>query len=267
MQYWKLCLVGAVLALAANADQDLDGNLANDGVTDDTANNDVEDVDNVDVEGDDLEVDDEEDEEEEPLDLTLTEKEQPLFEAEAELSANYDDQCFRCIYEGYAFCSEDGKTGSCMPAFCAEKDPIAEGKCNLKGHSCANTTMLAVSQCWMSDEVITTCPSTIVITDAHVNTVKNDVQTKTDNGEDLSLYPLVDTEVVTIPAGQGCRISVTSDTSEDIMGGFQLTTRPDEVLGLITVLTDLQEFDETTSKMFSEETKDFSKEYTGNVYV
>ena len=57
------------------------------------------------------------------LDLELTDKELPLFEAEIEEAKLYNDMCFRCIYEGYSFCSSDGRTGTCLPAFCANDDP------------------------------------------------------------------------------------------------------------------------------------------------
>lgn len=51
------------------------------------------------------------------------------------------------------------------------------------------------------------------------------------------------------------------------MGGFQITTRDEEILGLITSLTDGDDYNSSNTAMFSKETQDFSPEYTGNVYV
>ena len=51
------------------------------------------------------------------------------------------------------------------------------------------------------------------------------------------------------------------------MGGFQITTRDAEILGLITSLTDGEDYNSSNTAMFSPETQDFSPEYTGNVWV
>ena len=36
--------------------------------------------------------------------------------------SEYDNKCFHCINEGYAFCSTDGKTGTCVDASCEEEN-------------------------------------------------------------------------------------------------------------------------------------------------
>ena len=126
MKFWKVCLVGAVLALTASADDHEDDVGAPD--SNDTLDGDGEVIiDDSDLLDDDLEDDIDEllDEIDDlsALDLELTDKELPLFEAEVEEAKVYNDMCFRCIYEGYSFCSSDGRTGTCQPAFCANDDP------------------------------------------------------------------------------------------------------------------------------------------------
>ena len=124
MKFWKVCLVGAVLALTASADDHEDDVGAPD--SNDTLDGEVI-TDDSDLLGDNLDDDIDEllDEVDDflALDLNLTDKELPLFEAEVEEAKVYNDMCFRCIYEGYSFCSSDGRTGTCQPAFCANDDP------------------------------------------------------------------------------------------------------------------------------------------------
>ena len=126
MKFWKVCLVGAVLALTASADDHEDDVGALD--SNDTLDGDGKVIiDDYDLLDDDLDDDIDEllDEVDNllGLDLALTDKELPLFEAEVEEAKVYNDMCFRCIYEGYSFCSSDGRTGTCQPAFCANDDP------------------------------------------------------------------------------------------------------------------------------------------------
>ena len=72
-------------------------------------------------------------------DLTATE--QALFADEEIAAAAFSDNCFRCLYEGYSFCTDDGKTGTCQPAFCVKilDDNGKEVKglpCTLRGNKC-----------------------------------------------------------------------------------------------------------------------------------
>ena len=233
MQFWRVCLLGAVLALTANGQQDGDvagnDNDLNDLVDDedngdDTGNN--GDVDTGDNDGGDDDLQGETDEDlddnlggdDEDVgaecafdDLLLTDPEAILFDAEVLTAEAYDDQCFRCIYEGYAFCSDDGINGKCQPAFCAEDDPRACKKCTLKNESCLKTSMQAISQCplYSTETQADTCPQSIVITDAHVDQARQMAAERDANSaEEPFTFPQVTRETVTIPANQGCRIQI-----------------------------------------------------------
>ena len=126
--------------------------------------------------------------------------------------------------------------------------------------------MFALSDCVISEDVIESCTD-IVITDAHVSRVEKNTQALLDAEEDLPEYPPVDTQTVTLPPGQGCIVTISSSTTEEKMGGFQITTRDEEILGVITTLTDGEFYNSANTNMFSPETKDFTSDVTGNVYV
>jgi len=50
--------------------------------------------------------------------------------AKAEALEDYKDLCFRCIDEGYAFCSADGISGTCHDVTCKEQDGSYTGEDN-----------------------------------------------------------------------------------------------------------------------------------------
>ena len=96
-----------------------------------------------------------------------------MYDAELGFSKQYDGKCLQCIYQGYSFCSEDGKEseGKCHPALCKEgRDAMTENKCTLEENSlCEFTDRLAFSQCEMEAVDVAKCPSKITITDSDVD--------------------------------------------------------------------------------------------------
>ena len=84
------------------------------------------------------------------------------FEEPTEEQTKYDDKCLFCIDEGNLFCSEDGKTGTCLPATCEDNSP--EGECILKPHGCDKTVMTAYSQCHYEAPPAEDCPVSLTIT-------------------------------------------------------------------------------------------------------
>ena len=122
-----------------------------------------------------------------------------MFDIEKVEAIKYNDQCFMCLYEGHSFCSDDGRVGTCLPALCAEKKPVEDGKCSLKGHKCDKKTLLGFSQCDIgvyaddkSEPVSEVkCPRSIEIMDTDITKSAEATKASLEANEDPSPFPIV----------------------------------------------------------------------------
>ena len=66
----------------------------------------------------------------------------------AEEAEKWENNCFRCIDEGFAFCSSDGNTGTCHDVSCQEDELTGEekeaayGTCNPRANPCTTASNL-----------------------------------------------------------------------------------------------------------------------------
>ena len=302
MQFWRLCLVAAVLALSSDvlAQGDGDGDEEDDGAVgdgDDTLG-DGDSTPDVGEQGDQGDGDEEEgagdgagddgaDDAGEDVqvagvsadDLKLSDQEQVLFATEETQAAVYSDKCFRCLYEGYSFCSEDGGlTGTCQPAFCLEikedpENPIIEKPgCTLRGNKCEAQTILSFSECWKTEFDSKNCIDDVSITRTDLDAAEVNAKALEEQAVDPvkrqdQPIPLMTEVPITIEKGTGCKFVVSTAIGDPDKVGFQVVERHDNVLGVITVVDSVLEYDENTTELSSEKTSDFAKEYAGNVLV
>ena len=103
----------------------------------------------------------------------------------AEEEKEWDNSCWRCIDEGFSFCSADGITGTCHDISCKEDElqgeerQAAYGECTFReANPCqgTETRMLHYAQCkWPTDKKPSqeNCPDEIVITQDQIDKEKS----------------------------------------------------------------------------------------------